>query len=101
MSTTQERRTIPRTTELSLVKLPAVMAICGMSRSSVYLAIKQGDFPAPIAVGGRARAWIRHEVENWIGTRVRATRVTRTGPVTSTSAQPPAKRKRSGPTRMP
>lgn len=69
-----ERRAFARTTSLRLVKLREVLDICGLSRSSVYAAIKDDRFPRPVALGGRARAWLRHEVEAWVVDCVRASR---------------------------
>lgn len=74
MENSKERRVVTRTTQLTLIRLQDVIKLCGLSRSSIYGAIKAQQFPAPVAIGGRARAWIKHEVENWIGQRIRATR---------------------------
>lgn len=71
---TTERRAVARTTSLRLIRLDEVLAICGLSRSSVYEAIKEERFPRPIAIGGRARAWIRHEIEAWVADRIHASR---------------------------
>jgi prophage regulatory protein len=73
-ATGSERRALIRTTNLRLLRIRDVMLICGLSRSSIYLAIKDGTFPRPVAIGGRARAWVQHEVEDWVGQRVRASR---------------------------
>lgn len=51
--------------ELRLIKLPEVLAICGKSRSSVYDAIRNGAFPAPVKVGGRSSAWVKSEILQW------------------------------------
>ena len=69
-----ERREAPRQGRLLLVRMPEVKAICGLSRSSIYHLIQEGRFPAPVAIGGRARAWIKHEVEGWVAQRIRASR---------------------------
>ena len=69
-----ERRAISRQGGLRLVRMPEVKAICGLSRSSIYHLIQEGRFPAPVAIGGRARAWIKHEVEGWVAQRIRASR---------------------------
>lgn len=45
-----------------------------LSRSSIYHLIQDGHFPAPVAIGGQARAWIKHEVEGWVAQRIRASR---------------------------
>lgn len=69
-----ERRAVSRQSGLLLVRMPEVKAICGLSRSSIYHLIQEGRFPASVAIGGRARAWIKHEVEGWVAQRIRASR---------------------------
>lgn len=73
-----DRRVSPHVSPLRLLRLREVRAICGLSRTSIYQAIKDGDFPQPVAIGARARAWIQHEVEDWARTRIRASRRTTT-----------------------
>lgn len=67
-----ERRAVPCATALRLLRLREVIQICGLSRSGIYAAIKEGRFPRSVAIGERARAWAQHEVENWAGQRLRA-----------------------------
>ena len=60
------RRDLPlHAQELSFIRLKEVLTICGKSRSSVYFSIKNGDFPAPVKVGGRSSAWIKSEILQW------------------------------------
>lgn len=73
-STSEERRAFARASSLHLVRMPEVKAICGLSRSSIYLLIRDGHFPPSVAISGRARGWIRHEVETWVAQRIRASR---------------------------
>lgn len=70
-----ERRLSSRVAPLRLLRLREVSAMCGLSRTSIYQAIKDGGFPPPVAIGARARAWIRQEVEDWAWSRVRASRI--------------------------
>lgn len=57
---------------MQLLRLPDVKKLTGLSRSTLYLRISQGTFPAPISLGGgRAVAWLAAEVEDWISDRVR------------------------------
>ncbi|TYQ18812.1 UNVERIFIED_ORG: AlpA family transcriptional regulator [Zoogloea ramigera] len=70
----EDRRSVARPASLCLVRLPEVKAICGLSRSSIYLLIRDGRFPPPVAISGRARGWVRHEVERWVAERIRASR---------------------------
>jgi predicted DNA-binding transcriptional regulator AlpA len=44
-----------------LIKLPQVMQITGLSRSEIYLKIKQGFFPKPI----KKNAWLESEIYAW------------------------------------
>lgn len=60
--------------ELRLIRLKEVLAICGKSRSSVYDAIKKGEFPSPIKLHGRSSAWIKSEILQWAEACIRATR---------------------------
>jgi prophage regulatory protein len=60
--------------ELRFIRLKEVLAICGKSRSSVYDAIKKGEFPAPIKLHGRSSAWIKSEVLQWAEACIRASR---------------------------
>lgn len=41
----------------TLLRLPAVKAQSGYSRSTIYLRISQGLWTYPVSLGGRAVAW--------------------------------------------
>ncbi len=45
-----------------ILRLPAVKAAIGLSRSTLYLRISQGVFTRPVSLGGRAVGWPAHEV---------------------------------------
>lgn len=49
-----------------LIPLKEVMAICGKSKTSVYGAIKSGDFPRPVKFGLRTSRWVESEVYRWV-----------------------------------
>jgi prophage regulatory protein len=53
-----------------LLRLPAVIDATGLSRSSVYLKIQQGDFPPPVKLSERASAWVDDEVAAWIDRQI-------------------------------
>ena len=55
-----------------LLRLPALIALVGLGRSSVYCLVRAGAFPAPLRIGARAVAWRADEVERWMSTRTRA-----------------------------
>jgi prophage regulatory protein len=46
----------------NILRLPAVRASTGLSRSTIYLRIAQGAFPRPVSLGGRAVGWPASEV---------------------------------------
>ncbi|NYT80323.1 AlpA family phage regulatory protein [Alcaligenaceae bacterium] len=47
-------------------RLRDVVRITALSRSTVYRRIAEGRFPAPIHLGGRASAWQRSALQEWI-----------------------------------
>lgn len=47
------------------IKLPEVINTVGKSRSSIYMAIQKGEFPAPIRIGARAVAWTSESIALW------------------------------------
>ena len=51
---------------MKFIKLQSVMAITGMSRSSIYLAISEGRFPKQINLGARSIAFLESEVYLWM-----------------------------------
>lgn len=53
-------------------RLKKVMEVTGLGRSTIYLRIKNGNFPKPICLGaGRAVGWLASEIEEWIMARVK------------------------------
>ncbi|MGB7756687.1 MAG: AlpA family transcriptional regulator [Salinisphaera sp.] len=50
----------------SLLRLPAVKARTGQSRSAIYAAIQRGEFPKPVPIGARAVAWVESEIDDYI-----------------------------------
>jgi prophage regulatory protein len=59
---------------LSILRRKQVQARTGLSRSTIYLYIKDGVFPKPVALGPRAVGWIESEVSDWIAERLKAAR---------------------------
>lgn len=54
---TMKHRALSNRADVRFLRLKEVLAICGKSRSSVYDAIKKGDFPKPVKLSGRSSAW--------------------------------------------
>jgi prophage regulatory protein len=59
----------PTSTDLEprVLRFSDVLSKTGLSRSSVYLRIRAGDFPVPVLLGdGRAVGFLQREVDGWI-----------------------------------
>lgn len=57
-----------------ILRLPEVENKIGRKRSSIYADIGAGTFPAPINLGARAVGWLESEVNQWIETKIAASR---------------------------
>ena len=55
-----------------LLTVAEVLEATGLSRSTVYVLMRQGGFPEPLKVGPRAVRWRLSEIEDWQATRARA-----------------------------
>lgn len=55
-----------------LERLPSVLARTGLSRSTIYKKVADGQFPRPVKLGERAVAWDAAAVTAWISERVAA-----------------------------
>ena len=45
-----------------ILRLPAVKARTGLSRSTIYQRVREGTFPQPINLGKRAVGWLESEI---------------------------------------
>ena len=53
-----------------LIRLPEVLTMVGLGRSSIYRQIAEGQFPKPVDLGGgRAVAWRQSDISAWIASR--------------------------------
>ena len=53
----------------SLLRLPSVLRLTGLGRSTLYRLIAACSFPAPVRLSKRAVAWRASEVEVWSQSR--------------------------------
>ena len=58
----------------TILRLPTVKELTGLSRSTIYLRISNGTFPSPISLGGRAVGWVSDEVQLWIEQQIESSR---------------------------
>lgn len=57
-----------------VLRLPTVLDITGLARSTLYKAMKDGKFPAAISLGDRAVGWLESDVLAWLDSRVAMSR---------------------------
>lgn len=50
----------------AFLRLPAVKARTGLSRSTIYDRIDKGAFPPPVRLGGKAVGWPASDIDAWI-----------------------------------
>lgn len=48
-----------------IIRIKEVVSITGLSRSSIYAAIKQGTFPSQLKLSRRSSGWLESEVIEW------------------------------------
>ena len=50
-------------------RLPSVVRMTGLGRSTIYRQIAKRKFPAAVKLGDRAVGWRRNDIEDWISAR--------------------------------
>ncbi|WP_366918997.1 helix-turn-helix transcriptional regulator [Burkholderia cepacia] len=50
-----------------MLRLPAVLSMVGLGKTTVYDMVKQGEFPRPRRVRNLS-LWVESEVQHWIQT---------------------------------
>lgn len=48
-----------------IYRLPEVMNMTGLSRSSIYLRVSTDEFPKPVKIGRRAVGWPEESIIAW------------------------------------
>jgi prophage regulatory protein len=49
-----------------ILRKPRVLAIAGIGHTTLYKAIKDGTFPAPLKLGIRAVGWRKSDIDAWL-----------------------------------
>lgn len=57
-----------------ILKLLEVKKATGLSGSTIYRLISQGNFPKQIKLSERSSGWLKSEVEQWLDDRIKASR---------------------------
>ena len=59
----------------TILRLPQVIQRTGLSRSSIYLRMANGEFPESVSLGGRAVGWVESQIDEWIVERIEQSRL--------------------------
>lgn len=51
---------------MRILRLPLVMELTGLPKSTLYHYIKQAKFPKPVRLGIRSVGWIKDDVDEWL-----------------------------------
>jgi prophage regulatory protein len=52
-----------------ILRRPEVETRTGLSRSTLYFMISEGEFPRPVKIGRRAVGWPESRISIWLATR--------------------------------
>lgn len=53
-----------------ILRLPEVMHITGLSRSTIYTYLQNKLFPLPVRIGVRAIGWPESQILDWVDRRI-------------------------------
>ena len=57
-----------------ILRLPEIISLTGLSRSTIYNRVATGNFPTSISLGGRSVGWVSSEVDAWLHNQIKASR---------------------------
>jgi len=60
---------------MKFIRIGNVIERTGLSRSSIYAFISEGNFPAQVKLSERCVAWVEQEVDGWIINRISNSRL--------------------------
>jgi len=55
--------------DVRIIRLPEVMRLVGLGKSTIYEMIAKGTFPRPVSLGSRAVGWKAGDIWAWLLTR--------------------------------
>ena len=53
-----------------LLRLPRVLELIPLAKSTLYAEVAAGRFPSPIKIGSQATAWVESDVKRWIDEKI-------------------------------
>ena len=52
--------------DIRVLRLCEVTEMLGVSKSTIYNWIKEGEFPPGLLLGPKTRGWLNQDIENWL-----------------------------------
>lgn len=69
-TTTRSTKPTTNTAEVDrLYRIRMVQELTGLGRSCIYQMVKDGEFPPPVELTPRSRAWRQSDLASWIASR--------------------------------
>ena len=65
----QHVRFATQATPAAILRLPEVMGLTGLGRSTIYRLLAAGQFPSTVQLSMRAVGWRRIDVDHWTAER--------------------------------
>ena len=62
----KDKLSTPSLPETGFLRLPAVLAVIPVSKSTWWTGVKTGRFPKPVKLGPRMTAWRVEDIRAWI-----------------------------------
>ncbi|HCC54249.1 MAG TPA: AlpA family transcriptional regulator [Desulfobulbaceae bacterium] len=56
----------PPLEDLAILRLPEVMRLVSLSKSTIYQMKKEGRFPCSVSLGPRAVGWLVGDIRAWL-----------------------------------
>ena len=63
-------RTGAEITSPTFLRMPMVVRMTGLCRSTIYKMVSEKKFPSPVRLGDRAVAWRRTDLDKWSDDRL-------------------------------
>ncbi|WP_333609661.1 helix-turn-helix transcriptional regulator [Arsukibacterium sp.] len=54
---------------MQLIRLPDVLKMVPVGKTTWYALVKENDAPQPVKLGPRTSAWLKSDIEEWIRKR--------------------------------
>jgi len=64
-----EGKVIPLT---RLLRKPEVLHVTGIGHTTLHKLIREGSFPKPVPITGKAVGWVDSEVQKWVDARIQS-----------------------------